>query len=50
MGLIMLYMEVGVVSNKWRGVSLIMLYMEVGVVFNKWRGCGSDNVVNGGGG
>ena len=31
-------------------MGLIMLYMEVGVVSNKWRECGSDNVVNGGGG
>ena len=29
MSLIMLYMQVGVVFNKWRGVGLIMLYMEV---------------------
>ena len=50
MGLIMLYMEVGVVFNKWRGVGLIMLYMEVGVASNEWRGCESDNVVYAGGG
>ena len=40
MGLIMLYMEVGVVFNKWRGCGSDNVVTGVGVASNEWRGVG----------